>query len=167
MPTVVALAIDEPGPIQRARDSVGRVAGTADPYLALSVLDDPSAEEVAREIHPLAAASSGLEIGVSGFGIFPGEQPVIYASVLLSDPLLNLHRAVFEALGAFREAIRPTYRPGNWMPHITLLAREDPNAIPSDIATLLECPIRGLYRSSEILVVTGPPPVVRNRFFLT
>ena len=167
MPTVVALAIDEPGPIQRARDSVGRLEGSAEPYLALSVLDDTNAEEVAREIGRLAAASSALSIGVSGLGIFPGEQPVIYASVLLSDPLLNLHRAVSQGLGAFREAIRPTYRPGNWMPHITLLAREDPNAVPAGIAKLMECPIRGVYRSSAILVVTGPPPVVQNRFALT
>jgi len=63
-----------------------------------------------RRFHVLAA----------GLGIFPGQNPVIYVSLVKTEHLINLHRVLWEEFAPFSMDIFPYYAPNRWMPHITL-----------------------------------------------
>lgn len=68
---------------------------------------------IARQAHPFTVRTSGL-------GLFSGESPIIYISIVKSDTLLRFHALLWEQLNGI--AIRPAryYAPVQWVPHITL-----------------------------------------------
>ena len=162
MVTVIALGIDKPDRIKAGKAAIG--SDDSEPYLSLAVFDELDTVALGGAVGQFK--SSKIAIGVSGLGIFPNEKPVIYASVLASNALLALHRALYECLGELGEQARPNYHPGNWMPHITMHVSDDLASIPQDISVLLNHPVRGRYNCSEILVVSGPPPSIDERFAL-
>ena len=166
MVCVIALALEDPSPIRAGRDAVGYSEGDAEPYLSLAVFDDVHESVVSKAASSFASKTKAIRIGISGLGIFPNENPVIYASVLASDSLLSLHRSLYSHLTDTVASARQVYVPGNWMPHISLNIGER-KSLASDVETLMEYPFRGEYNCLEVIVVTGPPPKVQERFQLT
>ena len=162
MVTVIALGIDEPDRIKAGKAAISSDDG--EPYLSLAVFDELDTEALGGAVSRFK--SSKIEIGVSGLGVFPNEKPVIYASVLASNALLALHRDLYDCLGELGEQARPNYQPGTWMPHITMHVSDDLASVPQDISVLLDHPVRGRYNCSEILLLSGPPPSIDERFEL-
>lgn len=73
------------------------------PYLRLAMFDEADESIVSKSVSGFAGKTKSLQIGFSGFGIFPNENPVIYASVLASDSLLILHTSLYEHFGEATE----------------------------------------------------------------
>jgi 2'-5' RNA ligase len=95
----------------------------------------PILEQVARDTKPFTLQTAGL-------GIFSGPQPVLYISVVRSQPLSAFHRALWQAIDNAGSDLSPYYSPdGSWMPHITL-AQWDISAanLPAIIGPLSERP---------------------------
>jgi len=85
-----------------------------------------------------AVALLPVEVELEEPSVFAhGERGVLVRRVVLSEPLLRLHRAVHEAAPPGKDA--PFTAPGEWTPHVTLSRR-----------------LR-LDRLDEALTVLGPP----------
>ncbi len=98
----------------------------------------PSLRSLAPHVHPhvslavasgrpadVAAACRGLgaalpELTLSGLGAFLAPARVAYLAVTATEPLLALNREVHARLDAAGVACRELYRPGRWVPHVTL-----------------------------------------------
>ena len=89
------------------------------PHISLAVLSSekpiPKLEEVvSRAIEGWVTLSTVL----AGVGVFPGTSPVIWAAPVVTTDLLTRHASLCAALVPF--GIHPHYRPGYWVPHVTL-----------------------------------------------
>ncbi|MBN1433765.1 2'-5' RNA ligase family protein [Candidatus Fermentibacterales bacterium] len=99
-------------------------------------------QRVARTVsHPLVLRTAGL-------GLFVGDEArVLFLAVAPTPELLALQASVFEAAGGISRRQRETFRPGRWLPHITLAHAGKPG--PDGSERLLEVPGRGRGTSSS------------------
>ncbi len=118
MPYAITLCLDDPAPIQAMLDLLA-AEGIADdvlrlgyhPHVTLGLYPD-DAEESALQARLGALRGPAVELVVPALGVFPGAPSVLYAAPCPSAALLALHAAC--------ASLHPHYRPGSWMPHITL-----------------------------------------------
>ena len=59
-----------------------------------------------------------LPVGISGFGVFPGPAAILFAMPVVTAALLDRQTALMAALPDL--PVHPHYRPGHWVPHVTL-----------------------------------------------
>ena len=93
------------------------------PHISLAVfneLDVPDAEE---KLRALAADTPSFPVLSSSIGIFPGEQNVLFLSLVVSDDLIRIHRQLHELVRAHRDQEREFYLEDRWVPHCTLAER--------------------------------------------
>jgi 2'-5' RNA ligase len=89
------------------------------PHITLSVLPDSApVDALANAIRAIAKHGPPLRITLPGFGLFPGTPPVIWAAPVVTQPLLQLHASLHEAVAPFH--VHPHYHPDAWVPHVTL-----------------------------------------------
>ena len=160
MPTVIALST--PGDaLLKARapyDATG-----SELFLSLAVYDDLAIEDVAASAESIAANFSPLDVWVHGIGTFQGEHLVLYAAVLLTPELLELHGELHYELRRVGPS-RPNYTPGRWVPHITLATVSTTTKAVSAYRELVATPLTGEYHARELVLVSGPPPTVEERY---
>ncbi len=78
----------------------------------------------------LAGEIAPFEVTTSGIATFPGAWPVVFVAVDRTASLAALHARVFDAcVPASRDPV-DYYRPGAWIPHITLAHGEERNSEP-------------------------------------
>ena len=65
-----------------------------------------------------------IRVHTAGLGLFSGNRPVIYVSVVKDPHLMKLHGDIWQAVQSAAQGLSPYYAPGDWMPHISL-AYED------------------------------------------
>jgi 2'-5' RNA ligase len=128
MPLAVTLRLDDKTavPVERMWRALAEQTGDDDalqlgyaPHLTLAVL--PGANEIAeieKASFELADNWDALPFTLAGFGIFPARSPAIWIAPVATEPLLARHEALCAALAP--NPIDPHYRPGAWVPHITL-----------------------------------------------
>jgi 2'-5' RNA ligase len=61
-------------------------------------------------------------INTAGIGIFTGNTPVIYISVVKNEKLLEAHKVIYKDLGGGNlvSDLSPYYSPNLWVPHISI-----------------------------------------------
>jgi 2'-5' RNA ligase len=101
------------------------------PHLTMLVWPDGDGQPIAACLSE-AAAMAPREITIGTLGIAPGESGVLWLGVVTTAPLLALHAHLAAMVDA---GIHPHYRPGAWMPHVTLVM-----AVPAArLAAAVEC----------------------------
>ena len=89
------------------------------PHVTLSVHPDGTdPHRLGTAVARCAAASTRLDLRFSGFGVFAAPAPVLWLAPVVSEALLLRHRALAEAMAGL--PCDPHYRPGDWVPHVTL-----------------------------------------------
>jgi 2'-5' RNA ligase len=87
--------------------------------MTLTVLPDTApAADIEKAVLHVAGRWTTSAVILAGLGIFPGEQPVIWAAPVVTPDLLTKHAELHTALMPF--AVHAHYRPGSWVPHVTL-----------------------------------------------
>src|SRR3954453_259018 len=95
-------------------------------HVSLAVLpDEVPISEVEETVSRAVEGWIPLSMVLAGFGVFPGIPPVIWAAPVVTAGLLARHASLCAALAGF--AIQPHYRPGHWVPHVTL-SQDAPSA---------------------------------------
>ncbi|MGG5821555.1 2'-5' RNA ligase family protein [Falsiroseomonas sp. HW251] len=124
MPVAVTLRLDDAA---AARIESLRLAARdpADPphhgypaHLTLAVLADDALPAVEATLPRIIAPWRRLPLTIAGLGVFPMPTPVLWAAPVVTPPLLAAQEALCTALAGF--ALDPHYRPGDWVPHVTL-----------------------------------------------
>ena len=133
------------------------------PHITLAVYpDDAPVERIWTAVEAVAADWRALPIAVSGFGIFPGPPPVLWAAPLVTRELLSRHIAVQAALSGL--PAHAHYLPDAWVPHVTL---SDGLSDPGRALTVLMKrwrPIRGTLHRLDLLRFR-PVEILHSRGF--
>ena len=128
MPYAVTLPLDAAAAkrIRRMWHMLAEQAGADDavrlgyaPHFTFAVLPDtvPTAE-IEEAAFRVAENWAPFSVVLAGLGVFPGTPPVIWAAPAVTDDLIDSHAALLGNLAPF--TVHPHYRPGNWVPHVTL-----------------------------------------------
>jgi 2'-5' RNA ligase len=89
------------------------------PHVTLAIYpDDAPADQMGAAIERIAPGWHALPVTLAGFGIFPGATSILWAAPVVTSELLDRHRAMQAALPGV--PVHPHYRPGSWVPHVTL-----------------------------------------------
>jgi 2'-5' RNA ligase len=89
------------------------------PHITLAIYPDETlADQVGAALERIAPAWQALPIALAGLGIFPGATSILWAAPVVTTELLNRHMDLQAALPGF--PVDPHYRPGSWVPHVTL-----------------------------------------------
>jgi len=162
LPTVIALST--PGDaLLKARAPYAKAGSEL--FLSLAVYDDLWVDDVAAIAKSVAERFSPLDVWVHGIGTFQGEHLALYAAVLLTPQLWELHSELHHQLEHVGPS-RPNYTPGRWVPHITLATVNTAAKAVSAYEQLLATPLTGEYHAKEIVLISGPPPTVEERYAL-
>ena len=110
--TLAAAGIDDD------RDGLGYAA-----HITLGVYpDDAPAAALAGAVETLARQWDTMPVTLCGFGVFPGPSSILWAAPVVTAALLARQAAIVAAVAnrVPGQAVHPHYRPGAWVPHVTL-----------------------------------------------
>jgi 2'-5' RNA ligase len=135
MPYAVTLPLDGAAAahIRRMWCALAEQAGADDairlgyvPHVTLAVLpNEAPISEVEEAVFRVVAGWATLSVVLAGFGVFPSAPPVVWAVPIVTAGLLARHASLCADLACF--GIHPHYRPGHWVPHVTL-SQEGPSS---------------------------------------
>jgi 2'-5' RNA ligase len=74
---------------------------------------DARLTELTRTIPPFTIRTTGL-------GMFTGKNPVVFMPIRLDKTLLDIHQTLWVRTSSLGLRLNEHYRPGVWVPHITL-----------------------------------------------
>lgn len=120
------------------------------PHLTLAVFPDS-----ADPVRLLAAARDGaaewtrLPITLASLGLFPGAPTAMFLAPVVTPALLALHAALLTAPGT--ETVDPHYRPGYWVPHVTLAKDLSEAAMAVAALDPLRLPLAGVLNTMELV----------------
>lgn len=128
------------------------------PHVTLTLLPDGAAEEVRRAMLQAAEGWDALPVVLASLGVFPGPSPVLHAAPVPDPALIERHRALCRRLPP---GIDPHYRPGAWVPHVTL-ARDVAGRLLDTVTAGWDGPVTGRLDRLE-LVRFHPVEVLESR----
>lgn len=161
VPYAVTLRLDDDAAarVERMWRALADQAGDDDalrlgypPHITLAVLPDTvPAEALEGSALRVVRSWDALPVVIAGFGVFPGTPPVVWAAPVVTERLLARHGTLHAALAPF--PIDPHYRPGAWVPHVTL-SKEGRSTAARAIeiaASAWDGPIRGLLDRADLV----------------
>ena len=97
-------------------------------HITLAIYPDGTAEDRLHTACTHVAESwRHHAVTLGGIGVFPGVSSILWAFPVVTRDLLALHASLVGALPDL--PVHPHYRPGAWIPHVTLTgALPDPSA---------------------------------------
>lgn len=104
-----------------AVESVPRLGGV--PHLSLATYDDLDPVSCADRLQAFAGTFTPFSIRLAGLGTFAADMHVLFAAPVVTDRLLALHRRFNERFAPPGATCHEHYRPGAWVPHVTLAWR--------------------------------------------
>ena len=90
------------------------------PHFSWQVAVNYQIDNVIEVIQNIALTTRRFNIHFSGFGIFPGNQPVLYLTIVRSSILDEIHQKVWDACSEYGNDISPFYSTTRWIPHMTI-----------------------------------------------
>ena len=128
MPLAVTLRLDDAaaGPIAAMWRALAE-AGVDDgclrlgypPHVTMAIWpDEAPVESLAAAAERFGAEWDALPLALAGFGVFPGAPAVLWAAPVVTETLLARQAALVAAVG--ESHCHEHYRPGRWVPHVTL-----------------------------------------------
>ena len=94
------------------------------PHVSWHVAEGYDIEPLEEKIAQIADQTPPFMIRTAGLGVFSNETPVVYIPVVKDPNLSRLHNWIWEEAQRFGKEIRQQYSPDQWIPHITLAARD-------------------------------------------
>ena len=99
------------------------------PHLSLAVWEAIDPGLVWPRLENLARSLDPPPLRLASLGLFGGASAVLFAAPVPTPALLACHAAFHQAMADFDAQCWPYYRPGAWMPHVTLASGLDATAI--------------------------------------
>jgi 2'-5' RNA ligase len=108
--------------IERVWNSVSSMLPSigARPHFSLAVFDDVDTDRLLPLVQQFASCLKPFELQVSAWGIFPTVPAAVYLSVVVTEELLRMHGEFHRRLDAQDLRSNDYYKPGSWIPHITI-----------------------------------------------
>jgi 2'-5' RNA ligase len=90
------------------------------PHVTLLACADLDMDNLRGVLPEFIASHPPLVVNFTGLGVFSGENAVVYLSLAWNRALLDLHEHFWLASEPYSVGTGDLYRPGNWVPHVTL-----------------------------------------------
>lgn len=122
------------------------------PHVTLAIYpDDAPAGDMRAALESVARGWTALPVTLAGFGVFPGLAPVLWIAPVVTPALLDRHAAVQAALPDL--VPHEHYRPGAWVPHVTLsgAALRDPAGALAALLPLFQRPLTGTLDQVDLV----------------
>jgi 2'-5' RNA ligase len=145
MPVVVQLDLDE-----IAASSIDRISARLEtypkvetvrqvgdvPHLSLAIYDDLPEPRFVNDVALFTESIPPLAAKLANIGIFTGSSAVVFFGIVVTEHLLEVHRRFHRAVARYNDACWEHYRPGAWVPHVTLATSVSPKVLPECLATV-------------------------------
>lgn len=96
---------------------------TPTPHISWQVADQYSDHTVAQ-LERFSKLVDPISVPVSGLGIFAGEKPIVYLSLVKTPRLMEIHHLIWTILTGYGTNLNRYYSSEQWVPHITLAYRD-------------------------------------------
>ena len=96
------------------------------PHMTLFLADEIDTLGMRSALRGLAAQTPPLPTRFPSVGIFPGPQAVMFLAPSTNRGLLDLHLRCWQVMQPYTRGIQEHYRPGVWVPHVTVGFGLDP-----------------------------------------
>jgi 2'-5' RNA ligase len=107
------------------------------PHITWLVMESYNPDQLKTSLQEISQQACPISVQTSGLGIFSGESPVLYISVVKNEFLLRLHALIYSASKDALGGVNPFYTPDTWVPHITLVHGDvDPDALSCTVKQL-------------------------------
>ncbi|MDB5034750.1 MAG: hypothetical protein JWQ98_1991 [Chlorobi bacterium] len=113
------------------------VATTPFPHFSYQIAERYDVDYVSAILARVAAGQRPFAVRTTGLGIFTGNLPVLFLSLVKSIELIRLHEEIWEELRGDGTDLSDLYRPDRWTPHITLYRGSPDNQRLPDIVRVL------------------------------
>jgi len=107
-------------------DWIQTVCGKADitlspiPHFSWLIGEELDLDQTKSILEILSKETMPFEIGINGIGIFTGQYPVMYLSLMKSKQMAKLHQTIWDQIPILKSGSGEYYHPDKWIPHITL-----------------------------------------------
>jgi 2'-5' RNA ligase len=133
---------------------------TQPPHVTIAGYENHISErDIAGELASFVRDLRAVTVKISSIGVFgdEGHGFVVFLAPVCSDGLLTLHRAFHRQFDHLSDSCVEHYRPGNWVPHITVAANLDRAGVAPVVAGWIAdwAPFRA--RLGSIALVEHPP----------
>jgi len=164
MPVALTLRLDDAGiarvqPVLDALETLGIVSSVRrlgyPPHVTLAVWDD---EPEPERVRGLLADWGELEAGCPALGMFAGPPVTMFIAVTPTSALLQRQAALVRAMPG--HVVHPHYRPGAWMPHVTMADDVDPVAAGAACSIALSSLRPFVSKLARVDCVRFPPAQV-------
>lgn len=130
------------------------------PHVTLAVWPDEAPVELLTTAADRSAAECGaMPAALAGYGVFPGAPAVVWAAPVVTEALLERQAALVAAVPGV--PCHEHFRPGQWLPHVTLGRTGVPARALEVLAPLWRGPVTGRFFRLE-LVRFRPVTVLRS-----
>lgn len=105
------------------------------PHVSLAVYDDFVLGKLPDDLAAFAKTLSALPLKLVNLGIFTGSRNVLFAAPVVTEQLLAIHQRfhqTFTTVGSCSEH----FRPGAWVPHVTLAMNMSLEILPDCVGEL-------------------------------
>ncbi len=106
------------------------------PHISLAVFDNIEVGPFSEAVSAFARNLEPLPIHLNALGVFCHEKSVLFIAPVVTRQLLKLHEDFHRAFAAFNKSCWDYYRPGNWVPHVTLAMNLTAAALSTAIGKL-------------------------------
>lgn len=134
-----------------------------EPHLTLAATEGGDEGELITCADALARHTSPRGIALAAVGSFPGPKGVVFLAPVVTRELLELHAAVHQRLSALRGETVELYRPGAWVPHVTVAMGVPEHAVGEAVTRVRACGAFGDAASVAIGVVEYFPVASLHR----
>jgi 2'-5' RNA ligase len=123
--------------VDGADDEIETVYGLGDRHhISLAIYDQLQVAQATAALRRLALETRPLRVGLASLGLFPAERSVLFVAPVVTDSLLELHARTHRAFAPFAGAGCAYYRPGAWVPHVTVAMNLPGTAVGNAVAQL-------------------------------
>jgi 2'-5' RNA ligase len=105
------------------------------PHFSWQIAKEYDFDRLEDIIAEIGLKTPPIIVHTAGLGLFSGNCPVIYVSVVKDPNLMRLHADIWGAVQPAAQDLSPYYAPSAWMPHISL-AYED--VTPTNIGPVVQ-----------------------------
>ncbi|MEJ2757311.1 MAG: 2'-5' RNA ligase family protein, partial [Anaerolineales bacterium] len=100
------------------------INATPFPHFSFHIAQSYDQDLLDARLTEIARQTPSFSVRTTGLSIFTGAEPVVFIPLVVSQPLLTLHHRLWIETSVLGERVSDHYRPGNWVPHITLANRD-------------------------------------------
>jgi 2'-5' RNA ligase len=128
-PQAAAIAVEQMQHLERCPGIETPHSLGAVPHLSLAVWEGIEPDALRPRLEAFAGRLAPPTLRLAGLGLFGGPSAVLFLLPVPTPALLACHADFHAAFADLDEQCWPYYRPGQWVPHVTLAGGLDATAI--------------------------------------